>query len=76
MTATIVYVHVLPEYTKAFISATVKNHDSSVKEKGNLRFDVLQKEDDPCEFVLYEAYDNEKAAAAHKQTPHYLVSVN
>ena len=27
---------------------------------------------DPAKFVLYEAYESEKAAAAHKNTPHYL----
>jgi autoinducer 2-degrading protein len=72
MTVTIVYVHVIPEHIDAFIAASDKNHELSVKEPGNLRFDMLQKENEPGEFVLYEAYENKEAAAAHKETSHYL----
>ena len=45
---------------------------ASVKEPGNLRFDFLQQPDDHCRFMLYEAYESETSAAAHKNTPHYL----
>jgi autoinducer 2-degrading protein len=72
MIATIVHVKVKKEHIEAFIRATVKNHEKSVKENGNMRFDVLQKEDDPSQFALYEAYASEELAAAHKHTPHYL----
>jgi autoinducer 2-degrading protein len=72
MTVTIVHVEVKPEYVDRFISVTIKNHEHSVKEPGNLRFDVLQKADNPNQFVLYEAYENKAAAAAHKETAHYL----
>ena len=37
-----------------------------------MRFDVLQDAGDDSKFVLYEAYENEQSAAAHKQTAHYL----
>jgi autoinducer 2-degrading protein len=43
-----------------------------VKEPGNVRFDMLQKEEDPSQFALYEAYEDQAASAAHKQTAHYL----
>ena len=72
MYVTIVHVKVKPEFVSQFIEATVKNHHKSVLEKGNLRFDVLQKGDDPSSFALYEAYKNQAASAAHKDTPHYL----
>jgi (4S)-4-hydroxy-5-phosphonooxypentane-2,3-dione isomerase len=72
MIVTAVQVLVKADVINAFIDATVKNHESSVKEPGNLRFDVLQDSDDPCRFMLYEAYESEDAAAAHKKTPHYL----
>ena len=72
MIATIVYVSVKEENIKSFIDATIKNHEQSVKEDGNLRFDVLQMNDEPGSFALYEAYENEIAAAAHKDTAHYL----
>lgn len=72
MIATIVYVEVTPEHVDAFIRATTENHLESVKEPGNLRFDVLRKEEDPNCFVLYEAYEDQEQAAAHKLTAHYL----
>ena len=72
MYITIVHVYVKPEYINAFIEATRINHEASVKEPGNRRFDVLQQDDEPGKFVLYEAYDNKQAADLHKQTAHYL----
>ncbi len=72
MIVTIVHVEVKPEYIDDFIRVTTKNHQHSVQEPGNLRFDVLQKEDHPVKFMLYEAYESEAEAAAHKETPHYL----
>ncbi len=71
MIATLVHVWVKPEYIDHFIRATIENHQKSIRENGNLRFDVLQDESDPAKFVLYEAYETETAAAAHKETAHY-----
>lgn len=71
MHVTIVHVTVKPEYIDEFIAASTANHESSVKEPGNRRFDVLQSPDDPTKFVLYEAYDSEDDAKAHKDTSHY-----
>lgn len=72
MYATTVMVQVKQEHVQDFIDATVPNHEGSVTEPGNRRFDVLQSLEDPARFVLYEAYESEEAAAAHKRTPHYL----
>ena len=72
MIVTCVHVHVKPERVKSFINATMANHKESLKEPGNLRFDFVQQADDPCRFMIYEAYESEEAAAAHKNTPHYL----
>ena len=72
MQVTMVHVHVKPAHIADFIAATRKNHEASVCEAQNLRFDILQSRDDPARFVLYEAYTCEAAAAAHKQTTHYL----
>jgi autoinducer 2-degrading protein len=70
-TVTLVHVYVKPEFIPSFIEATRLNHDRSVKETGNFRFDILQDAQDPSKFVLYEAYDSDEAAAAHKTTAHY-----
>jgi len=67
-----VHVIVQKEHIDDFIKASVRNHKGSVKEPGNLRFDVLQSADEPACFLLYEAYESEEAAAAHKKTLHYL----
>jgi (4S)-4-hydroxy-5-phosphonooxypentane-2,3-dione isomerase len=72
MLVTCVYVNVRPEVIDSFVRATKANHLESVKEPGNLRFDINQQADDPCRFMLYEAYENEDAAAEHKTTAHYL----
>ncbi len=72
MIATFVHVWVKEEFIEDFIEASVANHRESVKEPGNLRFDVLQDDQDPSKFVLYEAYESEDAAAEHKKTSHYL----
>jgi autoinducer 2-degrading protein len=67
-----VEVRVKPEHVEDFIAAARANHHGSVREPGNLRFDVLQSPEDPTRFVFYEAYATAAAAAAHKATPHYL----
>ena len=72
MIVTAVTVYVKKENIDDFIRATAGNHEHSVREPGNLRFDVLQSLDDPARFLLYEAYESEAAAADHKKTPHYL----
>ncbi len=72
MYVTIVYVTVKPDHVNDFITASEHNHAESIKEPGNLRFDLLQSDEDPCSFVLYEAYTSAEEAAKHKQTAHYL----
>lgn len=72
MHVTLVHVRVKPEAIDAFIAATRANHEASIQEPGNRRFDVLQAPDDPARFILYEAYATADDAAAHKETAHYL----
>ena len=67
-----VYVSVKPDSVRSFIEATTANHLESVNEPGNLRFDLIQQADDPCRFMIYEAYESDSAAALHKNTSHYL----
>ena len=72
MHVTLVHVRVRTGDADAFIAATRANHQASVTEPGNRRFDVLQAPDDPVRFILYEAYATASDAAAHKETAHYL----
>ncbi len=71
MHVTLVHVHVKPDRVEDFIAASRWNHEGSVKEPGNRRFDVLQDPTDATRFLLYEAYASPADAAAHKDTPHY-----
>ena len=71
MIVTTVTVYVKKERVDDFIIASHKNHNGSVREPGNMRFDVLQCTSDSCRFLLYEAYESEEASAAHKETDHY-----
>ena len=71
MHVTLVHVRVKPEAVPGFITATRANHEASIKEPGNRRFDVLQAPDEPTRFILYEAYASAEAASEHKQTAHY-----
>ena len=72
MQVTIVHVAVRQEHIEDFIQSSRLNHEASIAESGNRRFDVLQSADDPTQFVLYEAYATAEDAARHKQTDHYL----
>jgi autoinducer 2-degrading protein len=71
MHVTLVHIRVKPEAVDAFVAATKLNHEASIREPGNRRFDILQSPDDPTRFVFYEAYATAADAAAHKQTAHY-----
>lgn len=72
MFVTIVDVVVKADHIDDFIEACRLNHEASVMEQGNRRFDILQSEENPQQFVLYEAYGSEDDAREHKKTAHYL----
>ena len=67
-----VHVHVKAGSVEAFRHATIENAQQSVQEPGVARFDVVQQQDEPARFVLVEVYRDQAAAAAHKDTAHYL----
>src|SRR3989442_8326932 len=67
-----VSVHVNTEFSERFVEATLDNARNSRLEPGNLRFDVLRREDDPNRFFLYEVYQDRDEFARHQQTEHYV----
>ena len=71
MYVTVVYIKVKPEHLSEFVESVRPNHENSILEPGNRRFDILQSGDDPTSFIFYEAYRDEAAAKAHKETNHY-----
>lgn len=72
MPVTLVYMSVKPQCIDDFIRASKANHSASVQEPGNHRFDFLQNEADPSQFVFYEWYESDADIAAHKLTDQYL----
>jgi autoinducer 2-degrading protein len=75
MNVTLVEINIKPERVDEFMDVFRANHEGSIKEPGNLRFDVLQDPELATRFFIYEAYQNDEAVLAHKQTPHYLACV-
>jgi quinol monooxygenase YgiN len=67
-----VQVRVLPEFIAQFIEATLENASHSIQEPGIARVDFLQLPEDPCRFLLAEAYRTPDAQAQHRTTAHYL----
>ncbi|HEY8201229.1 MAG TPA: putative quinol monooxygenase [Actinomycetota bacterium] len=67
-----VRIEVIPEQVDAFLDATFTHARATRQEPGNVRFDVLQHNEDPSRFCLYEAYRDRESFQAHQQSPHYL----
>ena len=72
MIITCVHVYVKPENIREFIEITKKNHEGTIKEAGNIRFDFVQSADDPSRFMLYEVFRSKEDIEHHKTTAHYL----
>jgi autoinducer 2-degrading protein len=66
-----VHAHVKPNQVEIFRIATIENAQSSIKESGVARFDVIQSQDDPTKFILVEVYRTVEDSARHKETAHY-----
>ncbi len=66
-----VHVHVKPESVTAFTAATLENARNSLAEPGVVRFDVVQQDDDPTQFLLVEIYRTPADVLSHKETAHY-----
>ncbi|MFH0801632.1 MAG: putative quinol monooxygenase [bacterium] len=60
------------EFHEEYLAENLENARNSRKEPGNLRFDVLQAEEDPNQFFFYEVYRSKDDFSIHQQTPHYL----
>lgn len=75
MHVTLVEINLHQDKVARFLEVFRHNHEGSIQEPGNMRFDVLQDETLPTRFYIYEVYQDETAAAAHKKTAHYLQCV-
>ncbi|MEO7359201.1 MAG: putative quinol monooxygenase [Gemmatimonadaceae bacterium] len=67
------FVSVKPNQVDAFTAATLENARHSVSEPGIIRFDVIQQDDDPTQFLLIEIYCTPSDPGLHKETAHYAM---
>ena len=66
-----VHIQTKPKCIDKFIEACAHNALASASEAGVIRFDVLQSDEDPTCFILFEVYKSTEAQSAHKLTPHF-----
>ncbi len=71
MIVQVVYLEVKEEALSFFLQEARANAAESKKEAGVIQFDLLQQLDAPTKFMLYEAYQNEAALEAHRNTAHF-----
>jgi len=70
--ALVVSMRVRPERRDGFIDAMTENAVAALRDEPGCRvFDVLEDDDDPGHFVLYENYDDRAAFEHHRTTPHF-----
>lgn len=66
-----VFISVKEEFVAQFREATIENARNSYQEAGVVRFEVLQQQDEPGEFVLEEIYLSSDDQLKHRTTEHY-----
>ncbi|MDP4180690.1 MAG: putative quinol monooxygenase [Bacillota bacterium] len=66
-----VFISVKEEYILEFREATIENAQRSLAESGIVRFDVLQQQDEPSEFMLEEIYISSDDQLKHRETEHF-----
>ena len=71
MIVNLVMLEAKPECVEKMKEICRYNHENSIKEEGNVRFDVLQNTDEPAKFTLYEVFRDKEAIEFHKTTEHY-----
>ena len=71
MKSLIVKLDIKAEHIEDFKKISYYNSENSRKEPGCLRFDVLQSEENPSVFFLYEIYKDASDIDHHRTTEHY-----
>ncbi len=73
MLVLMVNVKVKPGRREEFMEVIKEDQlSTSTKEEGNFQFNVVQDNDDPDRFFLYEVYRDNAALEAHRAAPHFL----
>ena len=69
--ALMVTVSVKEERRAEFLEVLAADAAGTRAEPENLRFDLLQDEEDPLKFYFYSVYKSAAGLDAHRETPHY-----
>ncbi|MFB5650032.1 putative quinol monooxygenase [Leptospira wolffii] len=72
MIVTVSSYKILSEKIHEFLEISSELSRESLKEKGVLRFDLLQNDGDDGRFLIIEAYESESIRKAHLDTPHFV----
>jgi (4S)-4-hydroxy-5-phosphonooxypentane-2,3-dione isomerase len=72
LTEFLVFITVKPGQELAFLRGATANRAGSLKEPGNLRFEMYQSTGSPQDFLFAEKYDSVESVTAHRQSPHFL----
>ena len=54
-----------------FKEITLENAENSLKEEGVVRFEILQQQDNDCEFILNEIYLSPAEQLKHRESEHF-----
>ena len=72
MISIFVTIQIKEGFKDQFTEASFGDAQGSVRdEPGCFRFDILQSDEDPNRFHLYEVYADQAALEAHRNAPHY-----
>lgn len=71
----IVRINVKPDRVQDFLDAFRINYEGTIREAGNIRFDVLQDPEDETRFTIYEVFKSAAPVDEHRQTEHYKKTV-
>lgn len=72
LTEFLVFITIKPGHEEEFLRGAIANQAGSLKEPGNLRFDMYRNADNSREFLFAEKYNSIEATTLHRQTPHFL----
>jgi quinol monooxygenase YgiN len=67
---------VAPEYQETWLSQVREFTEMTRAEEGNLWFEWSRNVDDPGEYVLVEAFQDQDAAVAHVHSEHFTRGLN
>ena len=72
MQSIFVTIRIKKGFRQKFIEASHGDAQGSVRDEPECyRFDILQNNEDPDVFHLYEVYGDQSAIEAHRRAPHY-----